>query len=828
MRTLQTYASAALALSILCVTLPVGAQQDAMTMQQAQPVQTGNVESIEVSVGDILEILPTSDIAQPTYSWILTQDRTFMQAARSETFRYRFIQPGNYSLIAEIQAGDQSTKINRIFSITAKAREPGMVPGTIVQDPSIGSGTSLQGIVKVDPPMDSNQHVILRNGTQLVKLSPLNQDLKPLALDIDTSKDSDNDGNPSNDVNNQATFFQLYAEPLYVWFATPLSSRQMSVTTLGPDGAARIQTIDIQSLEFAQQQGNIVSPIHIKSDKVGDSTIQFTAVSDTPISATTPLLYHWTFGDGQESLLINPLHTYGSGGLYLVTLQVRNLIDGQTIASEQQQIAVELPTIGGTSSSDGSQASTPDTNSSGGFLSGLPIMTILLAVGVFVLFVILGLGFTFILGKLRRGKSLDQTFAEMEKNIISKDEASKTPPPLSFPAAPVASAVKTPSKEDVVKREENAGSSAPVADTPRIDTKAAPDWLKKGLDNSAKATPAPVPATPTPAASTPAPAASPSAAPKPAPAATPAPAKPATTTPPWLQTTSTPATPTPAVPKPAVPTPTATVPTPAAPKPQPAASTPASAPVPSWLQKAATPAPVTQPVATPAPVPPKPPVAPAPVVAPAAPKPVTPPAPVVPAAPKPPVQPVAPAPVQAPKPPVAPVPPAPVQQVAAPATPKPAPVMPPVPAPVVPPKPPVQTPPVAPVQPVQPRPFTAAPAVPVSVPAPVVPPAPKPVSPVVTPTPVPPKPPVPPAIPAAPVVVPKPPTPPVPPAPVPPAPKPAPVQMPVPQAPVPPVSQPIPQVQPQVPPAPKPVQSSDTPFAFIRADSLNPQPPTES
>lgn len=792
----------------------VSAQMDLGMQQQMNAFTDSGVEQMQLTVGEILEILPTSDLQSPTYSWILTQDRTFIQAARTETFRYRFIQPGAYSLIAEIKSGDQSTSILRTFNINAKARNPGDVGMGMSSAPAMpGSGNTLMGLVKIDPPMDTNQRVVLPNGQQLLKLSPLNPDVKPLSLDLDTKRDTDNDGNPSNDVQNQATFFQLYAEPLYIWFASPLTTRTMAVTTVGADGNARVQNIETTTALFAQNNGMIVSPIHMTSTPGENGSYSFTAMSLNG-STQSSFLYHWSFGDGEESLAMNPTHTYAANGTYTVTLQVKNLIDGQDAAKDQQQISVQNAGVAPVSAAS-SQSSNGGTVIASNNWS---LLSILIGLGIFLLCAILGLAGVFFLSKLRRGKSLDQTFADMEKTIVAKDDTTKTPPPLVIPAATVPAAAKqsapvatpAPTKEDISKREENAASSAPVAETARIDEKAAPSWLKKGLDTPPK--PATPPAPAAPAVNTPAPA----------------------------------PVPTPAIPKPA--------PAPAsAPKP----ATPA--PAPAWLKQSTPPVAASAPAPTPAPIP-APVVAPKPTPTPAAPIVTTQPAPTsvqAPAVPMPkPVPAPATPPVVAPTPQAVPTP-APVAPTPAPAPvvvpkPTPAPMPAPVPAPAVSlPKPTpvtaptVSTPTPAPVPVPMPKP-TPTPATPVVVPTPVqtpiAPPMPKPVpapTPIVTPPAPKPEP--------VPVPVPKPmptpapqasvapvqsqaPTPINPPA----APKPIPVPVPMPKpvpAPTPttPISTPIQQTPltpapiPTPAPAPKPIESADTPIAIIRADSLDSQ-----
>ena len=635
-RTARLFASFALSGVLLGSVATTFAQSSgalAVPLQPAAQNQDSGSETVTLTVGDIFEILPSTDIQNPSYSWILTQDRTFVQAGRLQTFRYRFLQPGTYSLIAEIQSADMARTMSRTFTIIAKAHAKGVVGNASSVATNTGSG-ALTGIVMTDPSMDANQRVILPANQKLIKLTPINQDIKPLDLDLDTTVDSDNDGKTADDIDNKGTFFQLYAEPLYVWLTLPVSTQKMAVTTVGTGSALHTQTIEVDGIAYAQQQNILVSPIHIGAQQGNNGSYAFTAAFDASTAPTAPLLYHWSFGDGQESLIKDPTHTFASSGSYTVTLQVRNLIDGQDVAHDTKQIIIQNiapSSAGGTTSS----ASSTTSQSTGGNTGGISIISILSLVGVFILFVLIGLGISILFSKLRRGKSLDQTFADMEKNILPKDAANKNPPPLAIPAITVNATVKKDSqsstsnatpekaKEDLSKREENNASSRPAAATPRIDESAAPSWLKKGLDMpiTAKAdaptSPSSTPAPETPAAPKPAPTPTPVPPPAPKPAPTPAPAAPTAPVPSWLQTTPAPAAPkptpaatplqptsdAPATPKPApIPAPPAPKPTPA-PTPAPAAPT---APVPSWLQttpEAETPKPASVPVAPPQPKP---------------------------------------------------------------------------------------------------------------------------------------------------------------------------------------------------------------------------------
>lgn len=607
--------AAGAALTAMSAALPIALAQESgsqiMVQDTAVPTMTTTEGDIRLQVGEILEILPTSDIVNPSYSWILTQDRTFLQAGRTAVFRYRFIQPGTYSLIAQIEAGDQSTRITRTFSIDARARTPGIVSSASSSAMSVSGSGATPILVTLDPAGDNANRSVLQQDKDLLKLMPVNLDTKPLSLDIDITQDSDNDANPANDVDNKGTFFQLYAEPLYIWFASPLEDRKMSVITI-VNGEAQVQPIEAASAAYAAQNGFLVSPADMNVQDMGEGNYAFSVAFVDGVTPTAPLLYQWTFGDGQESLLMNPTHTYTTNGTYTVTMQIKNLVNGSDVARAEQQITVTAATGAAASSAASSEA--PVNNGTG---NSFDMGTILLYGGLFLVFAILGLGGMFVISKLRKGKPLDERLADMEKSIVTKDAIAKTPH-LVIPATATVSPVSAkpvapaPTKEEFAKREENAASTSKPAETPRIDENAAPAWLKKGLETapaSAAPTPAPVP---------------------PKPVAPPAPVVPTPVAPPK------PVTPPAPIVKPVVP---------AAPKPEPV-TPPAPLPpkpAPAVIPTPSASVPTPKPVAPPAPAEPKPtPVVPPKSVTPPAPRvvvnpliPSKPPVPVVPPVPKP-------------------------------------------------------------------------------------------------------------------------------------------------------------------------------------------------
>lgn len=626
------------ALLLTLLTLASGVNAQELTSGQESSMATMSTqETINLLVGDIVEILPSHSLVDPTYTWILTQDRTFIEAGRAPIFRKRLIQPGRYSLYAEISSSDKSTHITRTFILDYKARQPGEVAMT----PPAAQGSAT--IVATNPPLGSAQQVVLPADKQLLQLIPINPEVRPLALDLNGAVDYDNDGNSGNDIQSDLTFFQTDASPLFIWFAEPVSDTTLVVTAAAPDNQST-QNIRVVNSSVAEQQGLFESPLIVTIEPAGERTYSFKAAFESPPSSPM-LLYQWEFGDGQQSLLQDPVHTYAEAGEFTVTLRVRNLANGKEIASHEETITVQGADTA--SSAASSEDMPPDENDGTEEPSSFSLGSMLLLAGIFIGSILIGVAAMFVIARLRRrgGKSLSDRIEQMEQTVLGKDgkpEASKAPATLSI-APPTAKQTQPP--KEVAQREKENTTPNPLQQKPlAVEEKNAPSWLKSGLASAtATVTPASsvpaasVPTTPKPQTPPATPAPKAPAAPTPAtPAAEPAPkAAPVTSpaaasTPPWLQKTvpppaatpvaapaaapATPAQPTPAAMSPATPV---TPPKPATP---PAPKTPATGTVPPWLQT-----PTSAPTTPSAPAAPQKPAAPAATPTPATPQ--TPPTP---------------------------------------------------------------------------------------------------------------------------------------------------------------------------------------------------------
>lgn len=612
---------------------PIAVAQDAfppppVTETPSVPAPVSE-ENVTLRVGDVFEIVADAGVDGAMTSWILTQERTFIEAGRERLFRYRFVQDKEYTLRGEVTLTGTGERRQRTFVIDV--RPLAEIPSMPVYP--AGTGASLAGTV---PAPDANGRVVLTPEQQLLQLAPIRADLSPLALDLDASRDTDADGNPGNDVDNTDTYFHSFGRSLWIWFARPITQTDLVITAVPAGSSPLVQRITVLSEDAADEQGVLTSQVSIDVETIDDATYGFTPILGRDVPPDAPLLYEWEFGDGNRSLENAPTHTYATSGTYDVKLQVRDLGTGNTVGTSETSVFVTAVDPGPDEPDPIIDEPEPDPVEEPSTDEGLPWGRVFLIGALFIGSLIVGIGIVWLLSFLRRSRKLEETLETMEKAVApSKEQA---PPPLAIKSKPQAPPPSTQQK--VIDAELNA-SSSPKTPAPTISEAAAPDWLKKGLDPAVtaptpvaaapaapKAPPAPKPtpvSAPTPS---PAPKLAPVPAPKPqAPAPTPAPQ----TAPPAPKQQTPPAPkptpivpPAPATPKPmpaAIPTPVPAAPVPTQPKPipvpapSPKPQIPASAPKPQ--QASTTPAPqasVTPAAAAPTPIAPKPAPAPAPVM----------------------------------------------------------------------------------------------------------------------------------------------------------------------------------------------------------------------
>ncbi|PIR53588.1 hypothetical protein COU76_00335 [Candidatus Peregrinibacteria bacterium CG10_big_fil_rev_8_21_14_0_10_49_10] len=298
-----------------------------------------STEMLQVHSGDIVEMLPVHTLPSPLYSWVLTQDRTFLEAGQDRVFRTRLIRPGTYTLNAEIAVSDRSQKIRRIFRIE-------VVDQSVPADDR--DSTFIVDLVRTEPPLEGDEgniSVILDAETQLLRLFPLQEGVLPLSIDLDVLNDENNDDNPRNDTQNTETFFYETGSPLYLWFSDGLQEKEIVIHARGNGDVLQEQSFRVLSSSFARSQGLTDLRVDYSAEATDALTYQFAPLFPDGTKPTIPILYEWDFGDGQNSLEENPLHTFQTFGSYTVGITVRNVSTGDKLGSRVREITIEAPAI---------------------------------------------------------------------------------------------------------------------------------------------------------------------------------------------------------------------------------------------------------------------------------------------------------------------------------------------------------------------------------------------------------------------------------------------------------------------------------------------------
>lgn len=676
---------------------------------------------IRIEAGQTIEI--GTDTASPNaqFSWILTRDRQFIGAQRTRFFQTRLAEPGTYTLDVSIQNPTSSESDYRAFTLLVNAPAGSNTPAPRID---VGSGT-LTAVLRTDPAIiNGTVYLPAEGGIIMLDPSQSKGSIASYSFDLDSTVDTDGDGNPFNDLDNQGTISERQGTNLFVFMLPKAGTRTVSLTTTDlSSGRTANASLGIAfSAPPAGQQPTVnqtvQGPIGMEIDGL---TVTFTPRLDATLTEGRQLLTEWDFGDHLKSLLATPRHTYSAPGSYTVALTVRDITNGSIVYSGTASIDVSAPLTPPASTASQSTSSVPsaiESSSSssaptGTTTSKLPIGSIL-TVG-FILLIILAIGvglfFAFQWIKGKTTASLQKTLEKMEGSIVGKESkvpSAATPEPLKLKKDPPKAA---PPPQDIADREKGKPeftSRTRTNETPVATSGPVPAWLANAGAKSAT-TPVPAPATPAKPVSTPAangnaaptpswltqtPASSSASAPKPAPVPPATATNQAAVTPPWLakaqSMTATPSTPQPATSSaPATPIkPPSPAPTPVpAPAPKPMTPTQPPTPVPAPAPKPPAPKPLASLATNPPPAPAKAPEQIVTTPKPAAMTPATPaPAPTVPTMPSTPVQPISPTPAPITPAPTAPAAPVPAQPKPQPVTPAPTPAAAP-PAPTPEPKP---------------------------------------------------------------------------------------------------------------------------------------------
>ncbi len=457
-------------------------------------------ETMHVLAGETFEILAVADDSDFRASWIVTRDQEFVEAGSNKDFRIRLTVEGEYKLEAAVDLPSSSTRFRKEI--------------TIVVDPRAGAPAAAAPDFAHFSPAPQDGESRLHRDTDILAITPSRDLPGEMRLDLDTNVDADGNGDTSDDNDAAGTLFMREKNPLHVWFAEPREVR--SVRVLSPE-SGRDFALDVLRTDDEPPSGQPQTPVgptepemilgEISAQVAEDGQARFEFPVEMPVQDT---VYHWSFGDGAQSLITRPSHRYMRSGDYDVTVVVRNLADGSSVARGETTVTVEIAEESVSSVAARPDPETPPDKpdpkpaepSSGSGILGL----LLRILGVALSAVLIGaLGMLGIRKFTKRGGGLSKRLEDAEAKMMSKNKASGAidvpPPPMelkrSTPADPpqeekIVEKVEEAPKREKKPKEKKAELTPPPTDF--VDVNAAPSWLKKGLTSEpAAGTPPPPP-----------------------------------------------------------------------------------------------------------------------------------------------------------------------------------------------------------------------------------------------------------------------------------------------------------------------------------------------
>ncbi|MDD4287825.1 MAG: PKD domain-containing protein [Candidatus Peribacteraceae bacterium] len=479
-------------LSLLC-----GAAS-ALAIEQDQPFL---MESWTLAPGSVFEILAVSDVSDRQVAWSLTKaDGSFVQADRGPLFRERFAEAGDFLLRGEVAAADQTPITQRTFAIHIV---PGMLP--------LATGTG-GSFIAADPPFDANGISVIGMNLQTILLHAQPGTVQ-LSIDVHSGADGNGDGDSTNDNDSRGTFFESDGSALRLWFTDGVTERTLTVRGNGTAGPAT-QTIRLYAGSAPApveptEENPITSPSGLQNVLIedrGNGAYGFSIDSAALSTEGRAILLYWDFGDGQQSMLDRPVHTYARNGQYTVNLQARDLATTEEILRITGLLPVNTIQIPEqTSSMQQSSAVSSKTSSSTTLFSRFSLRSIATIGGGLLLAILVGFAMVTIIGKIVQRK-LDREPPPPEGKPAKKSPplsglpSLDQPPPLSVAtdvAPPMAilnvSSMPTPEEERETPDEEPVATLKDTVETGpsklselTFKEEEAPGWLKQGHEEAEK------------------------------------------------------------------------------------------------------------------------------------------------------------------------------------------------------------------------------------------------------------------------------------------------------------------------------------------------------
>ena len=464
----------------------------AWAIEQDQPFL---MESWTLAPGSVLEILAVSDLTANTQiTWSLTKaDGSFVQADRGPLFRERFAETGDYLLRAEATAADQAPVAQRTFAVH-------IVAGTA--PPPAGTGAFF-----LDPPFDANGIAVVDTNLQTILLSG-QPGTTQNSVDVHDAIDVNGDGDASNDNDSRGTFFEADGSALRLWFVSGILERTLTVrgsAAAGPvtqiirlySGSAPAETSGELSVQTTGDLQNV------RVEDRGNGTYAFSVDATTLSLEGRAILLFWDFGDGHQSMLDQPVHTYAENGEFTVRLQARDLATAENILTISGILPVTTLQPAEQSSSTQSSAAASSEDAESSQSSRFSLRSILMIGGGILLAILVGFVLVAIIGKIVQRKLDSEPPAP-----LNGKPGKKSPPRPGLPSFDQSPPLSVASEEispmeimdvpaspaEQEEKQSPAGEPQPSKDTMEEEggrlreltfkEDEAPSWLKQGHEEA--------------------------------------------------------------------------------------------------------------------------------------------------------------------------------------------------------------------------------------------------------------------------------------------------------------------------------------------------------
>ncbi|MFA6523420.1 MAG: PKD domain-containing protein [Candidatus Peribacteraceae bacterium] len=445
-------------------------------------------ETVTVSPGAVVEFLGLNDNPATQFAWVLTKDRTFVLAGRASMFRFRPVESGMYRLDASAHAQESADMQRHIIYVLVSDS------GSTIPQPVPGA------LVATDPPR-IGETVSLPDNRQILTVIPENAGIARITLQTENSEVVDSAG----------TLFETNRTPLHVWFSNMASGRNVRFVATKNDGTEQPLVLHIeQRAQAVETVSSSASPETenpslveggMRVTTLEDGSLQF-SLADPESFAGIPVLTHWVFGDGSESLLAKPTHIFPKSGTYTVSVTLTNLQSGETILDIAADVSVEAYTapssaaasaassVRPASSAAASTASAASSDAAAGGTRLGSLLRLLVSIVITLLVsTILGALLMWIIRFLRKGGGgLQKRFEDAESRLV------KTPAKgATIDVAPPMQIRSEPAREESVASTPTTPEPAPLA----AQEAPVPSWLQRGLKGEQEV-PARTPAPETP------------------------------------------------------------------------------------------------------------------------------------------------------------------------------------------------------------------------------------------------------------------------------------------------------------------------------------------